>query len=148
MTQMDVVTLGDHDVEQRGYWDTKRTDDINLLLGADDGIYGAELWVITPPPAAAEPTPLAALPVAIERVLPNPASSVATAVVTLRDAQRITLEVMDPLGREIARVDLGVRPAGRHTVPIEVRPLAPGLYVVRTSTPVGTATARLVVVPR
>ena len=39
MTQMDVVTLGDHDAEQRGYWDAKRTDDINLLLGADDGIY-------------------------------------------------------------------------------------------------------------
>jgi len=39
MSNLDVVTLGEHDVEQRGYWDAKQTDDINLLLGTDDGLY-------------------------------------------------------------------------------------------------------------
>ncbi|ELP65788.1 methyltransferase domain-containing protein [Streptomyces sp. WI04-05B] len=39
MPNMDTVTLGEHDAEQRGYWDAKQTDDINLLLGSEDGLY-------------------------------------------------------------------------------------------------------------
>ncbi|MGI5460889.1 SAM-dependent methyltransferase [Streptomyces sp. CA-249302] len=39
MPNLDVVTLGEHDIEQRSYWDTKQSDDINLLLGSEDGLY-------------------------------------------------------------------------------------------------------------
>jgi geranyl diphosphate 2-C-methyltransferase len=35
----DSATLGEHDARQRGYWETKTADEINLLLGAEDGLY-------------------------------------------------------------------------------------------------------------
>ncbi|MCX5150881.1 methyltransferase domain-containing protein [Streptomyces sp. NBC_00320] len=38
-TRTDLATLGRHDGEQRGYWDAKTADDVNLLLGAEDGLY-------------------------------------------------------------------------------------------------------------
>nr|WP_015586130.1 methyltransferase domain-containing protein [Rhodococcus fascians]AET25212.1 putative SAM-dependent methyltransferase [Rhodococcus fascians D188] len=39
MPNLDVAVLGQHDVQQRRYWDAKKSDDINLLLGTEDGLY-------------------------------------------------------------------------------------------------------------
>ncbi|MDQ0994394.1 cyclopropane-fatty-acyl-phospholipid synthase family protein [Streptomyces sp. V3I7] len=39
LSRDDLAVLGRHDGEQRGYWDAKTADEVNLLLGAEDGLY-------------------------------------------------------------------------------------------------------------
>jgi len=53
--------------------------------------------------------------------------------------------VMDPAGRRLRDIDLGVVPAGRHTRELGgVTP--PGVYFLRLSTPTRSVTSRMVVV--
>ena len=62
---------------------------------------------------------------------PNPASGAVTVTYALETAADVRLVVVDVLGREVATVAEGVREGGTHTARLDVRPLAPGPYVVR-----------------
>ncbi len=91
--------------------------------------------------AEAPVTPALALGVA-----PNPATGTVSLRVTLPEAARAGATVLDALGRAVATLDLGVRPAGVSAVPLDVRGLAPGVYTVRLVAGNAVATARLSVV--
>jgi|GEM_PF-2051036 len=80
------------------------------------------------------------------RVAPNPASGAATMQVTLPEASTARATVVDALGRTVATLDLGVRPAGVSTGRLDVRRLAPGVYTVRLTAGDAVATTRVSVV--
>jgi hypothetical protein len=70
------------------------------------------------------------------RLVPNPARGALIIHLALPHAGRITLEVLDPLGRTVARPAPRMLPAGDHALAWEShdatgRPLAPGVYVLR-----------------
>jgi len=62
---------------------------------------------------------------------PNPFNEATTLTYELPAAGPVTLAVYDVLGREVARLVEGLRPAGSHRAPLEGSGLAPGLYLVR-----------------
>jgi hypothetical protein len=65
-------------------------------------------------------------------VWPNPARTDLTVAFTLPGAGGGTLELVDLLGRRVARRDLAGLPAGAHQVRLlEREPLPPGVYLVR-----------------
>ena len=58
----------------------------------------------------------------------------------------VRLAVYDLLGREVAVLAEGVRPAGAHTARVEAGPLASGVYLVRLDTEGQALTHRMTVV--
>ncbi len=79
---------------------------------------------------------------------PNPASGPMALAFTLPGPGEANLQVLDLAGREVARPSTGAFAAGTHTVSWDGRsasgkPLAPGLYFVRLTTPDGVRTARV-----
>ncbi|MEO0858659.1 MAG: PA domain-containing protein [Bacteroidota bacterium] len=79
-------------------------------------------------------------------VYPNPVSTTAQVGFTLPTAEQARVEVYDLLGRRVAVVAEGVRPAGTHTVTLDVTGLPSGVYVVRLATPSVALTERVTVV--
>ena len=79
---------------------------------------------------AGEGDPLPA-ELALARVRPNPFSASATVEFALPAAARVRLSLYDVLGREVAVVADGDRPAGVHAVRLDARDLASGTYLVR-----------------
>jgi hypothetical protein len=57
----------------------------------------------------------------------------------------VRLGVFDLLGREVAVLLDGVRPAGRHAAALDASALAPGAYVARLTVGGQAVTRRLVV---
>lgn len=80
------------------------------------------------------------------RLSPNPATASTTVYFALPHAQQVTLSLTDALGRNV-----GIRPtfglaAGPQALLLDLRGLAPGLYLVRlTGGIVGTTTQRVLV---
>ncbi|QXD17199.1 T9SS type A sorting domain-containing protein [Rhodocaloribacter litoris] len=62
---------------------------------------------------------------------PNPFSTSTTIPFALTRPGRVTLQVFDGLGREVARLVEGMRPAGRHEVVWHAAGRPAGLYLVR-----------------
>lgn len=62
---------------------------------------------------------------------PNPMSKQGTLVYTLPEAKKVTLQVFDVLGRQVATLVSGRRKAGKHTVRIESEGWASGVYFGR-----------------
>lgn len=91
------------------------------------GSFPAALGVT--PPVAGEP---AAPPtdVALD-VFPNPARGTARLALTLPAEGAVSVAVYDLLGRRVAAVHDGPLGAGAHALTLDVRRLAPGVYVVR-----------------
>ncbi|MEL6704456.1 MAG: PA domain-containing protein [Bacteroidota bacterium] len=79
-------------------------------------------------------------------VYPNPVSTTAQVDFSLPTAEEARVEVYDLLGRRVAVVAEGVRPAGTHTVTLDATGLPSGVYVVRLSTPSVALTERVTVV--
>ncbi len=78
---------------------------------------------------------------------PNPTTGGSVLSYDLAEAARVRLVVYDLLGREVAVLVDGSRPAGAHEVGFDASRLAPGLYVARLTA--GTyATARRLTVTR
>jgi hypothetical protein len=115
--------------QRDGWW----VDDI-VVQGLVDGGTTA-----TEPPAAA-PAPSLAL-------APNPASVGVDLTYTLGAATAVRLEVVDALGRLVATIADGMRPAGRHSVRWDGRThagaAAPGVYLVRLEAAGSVVTRRL-----
>ena len=120
-----------------------RDSDANTLTVAD--VRPADFFVLgTNTPVRTEgATPLAAL--RLDAPVPNPAASAARVAFRLGAAGPARLSVVDVLGREVARVVDGVQAAGAHEVPLDLRTLAPGVYVVRLLSVEGVASASLTV---
>ncbi len=83
---------------------------------------------------------------ALGRAYPNPARVRATIPYTLAAPSAVRLDVMDALGRVVARlVNEAAQPAGRYTAVLEAAGLVPGVYVCRMQAGSVVQTQRLVV---
>lgn len=103
------------------------------------------------PDAVAEAAPAAAaaeVPAAfaLRPVYPNPLASRARVPYELPEGAAVRVSVYDALGREVAVLAEGDRPAGYHEAGLEARSLAPGLYVVRLRAGAFVAAHRFTVV--
>ena len=78
-------------------------------------------------------------------VRPNPARGRVEVAVTLAEASAVRVVVVDVLGREVAVVLDETSGAGERVVGVDVASWPAGVYVVRVTAGVQTATARLVV---
>lgn len=65
--------------------------------------------------------------------------------VTLAHAGDARVEVFDLLGRRVVNVHDGPLGAGTHALPVDVRRLAPGVYVVRAHAGGAVASRRVTV---
>jgi hypothetical protein len=80
----------------------------------------------------------------LSAVEPNPALATATISFALPASGRVTLDVFDVRGRHVLVALDGVRSAGEGRVDLATAGLAPGVYLVRLSTPAGVRTGRFV----
>ena len=64
-------------------------------------------------------------------VAPNPAAGAATVTVSLGEAARVALDVVDVLGRRVTGVDAHDRTAGTHALAVSLDSLPAGVYIVR-----------------
>ncbi|HEX9951331.1 MAG TPA: LamG-like jellyroll fold domain-containing protein [Rubricoccaceae bacterium] len=94
---------------------------------------------------ATEGTPGAAA--GLGQPFPNPARGAVTVPLALDREARVTVTVVDALGRTVATLHDGVLPAGAHTLSWDAgRDLAAGVYVVRLAGDAGVAARRVLVV--
>ncbi|MCB2378412.1 PQQ-dependent sugar dehydrogenase [Hymenobacter sp. BT635] len=93
-------------------------------------------------PALRATTPkLKALPFAL---YPNPATSFVNLSLRLPEAQTVRVTVLDALGRQLLDTTLAAA-AGRSELPVPLRGLAPGVYLLTVQAGTSTSTQRLVV---
>ena len=81
------------------------------------------------------------------RAAPNPARGATTLSFTLDRSGPVRLAVFDALGREVAVLVDGARPAGRHEARVDAGRLAPGVYLARLTSE-GTSVSRVIAVVR
>jgi hypothetical protein len=99
--------------------------------------YSAETWV---------DVPLGAV-LALEGARPNPAVDHLSAAFSLADDSPASLTLLDVMGREVSRRDVGSLGAGRHVVPLDLASRTPpGLYWIRLSQGAKALLARAVVI--
>lgn len=67
----------------------------------------------------------------LSAVAPNPARGSLAATLTLATPERVTVRVLDALGREVARLADGAVLSGVHTLTLDASSLAPGAYLLR-----------------
>ncbi|MEO1478768.1 MAG: T9SS type A sorting domain-containing protein, partial [Bacteroidota bacterium] len=77
---------------------------------------------------------------------PNPVHQSARVRYVLPEASNVRVSVYDVLGREVAVLAEGARPAGEGTVRFDASRLASGFYVLRLLTEQGAVTRRVTVV--
>jgi hypothetical protein len=75
---------------------------------------------------------------------PNPVESTLRVRYALERAAHVRLGLFDALGRRVAHVDEGPRPAGSYELLVDVGAFPPGAYVIRLEADGGSA-ARIVV---
>ena len=103
--------------------------------------------------AAETPTPAAAVAFGIDAAYPNPTAGGLTVTYRTARAASVTLAVFDLLGRRVATLADGARPAGLHEAAWDGREaggaaVAPGVYVVRLQADGQTAVQRVTVLGR
>jgi hypothetical protein len=102
-------------------------------------------WDVTDSPIEIEMGP----PIAFElrQNFPNPPDRAGTTVeFAIPNEQHVALKLYDLSGREVKSLVDGVRPAGRHRVPIETRDLATGVYMYRLTAGSFTRTHKMAIV--
>ncbi|MDX1547774.1 MAG: T9SS type A sorting domain-containing protein, partial [Rhodothermales bacterium] len=102
--------------------------------------FGAPPVLPTAAEAPAEAPPDAP---AVLAAFPNPFREHATVRYVLPRAGAVRVQVFDALGRAVATLAEGVRPAGVHEAPLDGAPLASGLYLVRVTAGGAAATQTL-----
>ncbi len=80
------------------------------------------------------------------RIYPNPAVESAMLIFELERDLNTTVEVYDTAGRRVAILVDGGMTQGLHSVEIDTRPLASGVYLYRITTPLSSQTGEFVVV--
>ena len=99
--------------------------------------YSSETWV---------EVPLGAV-FALEGARPNPAVDHLSAAFSLADDSPASLTLLDVMGREMSRREVGSMGAGRHVVPLDFASRTPpGLYWIRLSQGARSLLARAVVI--
>ncbi len=83
---------------------------------------------------------------ALTGAAPNPVRASATVRFETPEAAAVRVAVFDVLGREVAVLADGERPAGRHALRLDAARLSAGVYVVRMTAGAFTATQTLTVV--
>jgi hypothetical protein len=63
----------------------------------------------------------------------NPSSGNAVISYTLQDARRVSMNIVDQRGRQIAAIVNGVIPAGRHEAVWNAKRVPAGVYIYRVS---------------
>ena len=134
-------------VEDQGWAEhavTARDAGANTLTVAD--VRPTDFFVVgtNEPVGTGGAAPAAAL--RLDAPVPNPAAASARVAFALGAAGPARLSLHDALGREVARVVDGSRAAGAHQAALDLRGLAPGVYVVRLLAPGGAETVPLTVV--
>ena len=79
-------------------------------------------------------------------VFPNPSAGPATLAFDLAAPSDVSVDVVDILGRRVAQVASGLRPAGAVRLAVPTDGLSAGVYVVRVRTDSGVAATRLTVI--
>ena len=121
---------------------SERIDQWSLQYAHVDGQeYGQRLFPVAG--EGAPPEDLLALTVG-----PNPAAGAVSLRYTLAAPGAVRLFVVDVLGRELAVLADGERPAGNHTTTLDASRLAPGAYVLVLDDGAGRRVSRLVTVAR
>jgi len=82
---------------------------------------------------------------ALGRPTPNPTRGTLTVPLALPSAMHVRAEVIDPLGRRVRVLHDGVLDAGGHLLAWDAGGAAPGVYLVRMTTPAGSVVARATV---
>ena len=83
---------------------------------------------------------------AVHPVFPNPASAKATFVLDLPEAERVSAEMFDMLGRRVAILTSNeLMKAGSHRMSVETHHLSSGTYVVRINADSGTRSLKMTV---
>lgn len=100
------------------------------------GITGSGEIRVVRTPVAREDVPEAT---ALHPPFPNPAASATTVRFDLAAPGEVRVVVYDALGRQVAVLAQGARPAGRHEITVPTARFSPGTYVVRFQ--VGDVTA-------
>jgi hypothetical protein len=77
---------------------------------------------------------------------PNPARGQVTIDYTLPEAEEVTLEVYDVLGRRVATLEKGRKEAGRHQVDLQAKRLSSGVYFGRLEAGEQARTQKITVV--
>ena len=77
---------------------------------------------------------------------PNPARGMIRVPYALASSGEAEVSVVDALGREVTVLASGAHAAGSHEAVLDASTLAPGVYVVRLSTPEASAVRRVTVV--
>ena len=124
-------------------------DDRNAVLVGSAGFAGAQDFVLAKFDPGESTVANEAAPSARDLALgvyPNPAQRVASLAFTLVAPGEVRAEVFDVLGRRVARLHEGALAAGRHALRWELPTVPSGVYVVRLTTPAGSATQRITVV--
>lgn len=80
--------------------------------------------------------------ISLSQAMPNPASNQARISYRIESATTVTLTLFDALGREVARIDEGLKSAGEHEVNFSVSKLPGGNYRYRLATATGEAVSR------
>ncbi|MDX1428998.1 MAG: FG-GAP-like repeat-containing protein, partial [Rhodothermales bacterium] len=101
-------------------------------------------WVS--PISAEEPEPLPSANSELHPNYPNPFTHTTTVSYHLAGSARVRLAVFDLLGRRVATVVDGLRPAGKHSVTFDGSGLASGVYLYRISAGAFVDAGRMVVV--
>jgi hypothetical protein len=81
--------------------------------------------------------------VSLSQNFPNPFNPATRIVFKLPAASRVTLEIFDLLGRNVATPVRDVRSAGTHVVEFDGTPLSTGTYFYRLTTPNAVETKRM-----
>ncbi len=82
-------------------------------------------------PDAVTPETKAGLTYNLAQNYPNPFNPTTKIRFTLEKADNVSLKVFDVLGREVATLFNGMKPAGNHTISFDASSLASGLYLYR-----------------
>ena len=101
-----------------------RGDDLGTVSGDDDG---------------------ESLAFGLEALWPNPTHGTTRVAFTLPQAQDVTLDVFDVLGRRVMQIANDEYGSGRHVLPMSTSALTSGVYVVRLTAGSQTAVQRVTV---
>lgn len=143
---LDLVPQDDFDLDDDGVTGELLPFDLDGEARVQDGSVELGAYEGTGVFVSSEDGALAVGSLDLAAAYPNPARGLATLVLTTESAERIEVSVYDILGRRVARLHDGPLATGTHPFALDAAALTAGLYIVRASSPSGTATRRVTVV--
>jgi len=131
------ITFGGETLSDTSYSITFYTQtQLTASLDLDDqgNVIAASYSTLNDPSVATVPDAEVPGVIALGQNYPNPFNPTTTITFTLREPRPVTLTVFDLLGREVAVLVDGMRPAGAHQVDWQAANAPSGLYLYRLTT--------------